>query len=316
MKRIVFLLLSITIFVTGCSFGASEKSDSNANNDSVFTIVTSFYPMYVFTKNIADGIDGVEVKNMTETNSGCLHDYQLLPGDMKVLETADVFIINGAGMEIFMTDIINRLPNLNIITASDGIELLFSSAHTHENESETQEHSDEAGVYNSHVWLSPENAKAEVLNIANMLMEIDPKNADKYRLNSESYINSIDELDFELSELFKPLEEKSIITNHEAFEYMANRYNFKVAATIQTDHNQSISAAEMARLVNVAADENVILIASEEQYEDNIVQTLSRECGIKVVELNAIVSGNDDYKEVYKNVMMNNANALLSGLDR
>ena len=58
--------------------------------------------MYVATINITDGVDGVEVYNMTKPQTGCLHDYQLMTDDMKTLEKADAFVINGAGMEDFM----------------------------------------------------------------------------------------------------------------------------------------------------------------------------------------------------------------------
>ena len=62
------------------------------------TIVTSFYPIYIFALNLTEGIEGVEVRNLTAPDTGCLHDYQLQTGDMKKLAAADAFLINGAGM--------------------------------------------------------------------------------------------------------------------------------------------------------------------------------------------------------------------------
>ena len=64
--------------------------------------MTSFYPMYIMTLNITQGVEGVQVDNMAGQQAGCLHDYQLQNKDMKNLERADVFVINGAGMESFM----------------------------------------------------------------------------------------------------------------------------------------------------------------------------------------------------------------------
>ena len=62
------------------------------------TIVTSFYPMYVAVSNLVDGIDEIRVRNLSEPQTGCLHDFQLTPEDMKLLSGADVFVVNGGGI--------------------------------------------------------------------------------------------------------------------------------------------------------------------------------------------------------------------------
>ena len=74
--------------------------------------------------NITDGIDGIQVDNMAGQQTGCLHDYQLQSKDMKNIEQADVFVINGAGMESFMEKVTDQLPDLRVIDSSEGISLL------------------------------------------------------------------------------------------------------------------------------------------------------------------------------------------------
>lgn len=75
-------------------------------------IVTSFYPMYVFTQNVAAGIEGVRVENMAQQSVGCLHDYQLQTRDMAMIEEADVLVINGGGMEQFMDKVTAQRADL------------------------------------------------------------------------------------------------------------------------------------------------------------------------------------------------------------
>ena len=65
-------------------------------------IVASFYPVYIFAQNILKDIPGVSLSCMTAPSTGCLHDYQLLTGDMRLLARADALLINGAGMESFL----------------------------------------------------------------------------------------------------------------------------------------------------------------------------------------------------------------------
>ena len=88
------------------------------------TVVTSFYPIYLFALNLTDGLDGVEVHNLAAPGTGCLHDYQLQTGDMKKLAQADVFLINGAGMESFLPGVTDAFPSLPVVNASEGIDLL------------------------------------------------------------------------------------------------------------------------------------------------------------------------------------------------
>ena len=123
MKRIFSLFTLLTLFslaFVGCGGNDSGgKSDKKA--EGPFRIVTSFYPMYIAAINITDGIDGVEVVNMTKPQTGCLHDYQLSTGDLTTLEKADAFVINGAGMEAFLDKVIRQQKNLKRIDASKDI---------------------------------------------------------------------------------------------------------------------------------------------------------------------------------------------------
>ena len=89
------------------------------------TIVTSFYPIWIMTLNLTKGLeDHVFVRNMAAPSVGCLHDYQLQTSDMKALSGADLFLVNGAGMEAFLPEITHALPNLPVVEASEGIDLL------------------------------------------------------------------------------------------------------------------------------------------------------------------------------------------------
>ena len=91
-KKLLAALLTLLIFLSP-TFAAAE------------TVVTSFYPIYLFALNLTQGIDGITIRNLAAPNTGCLHDYQLSTGDMKVLNKADVFLINGAGMELSLIHI-------------------------------------------------------------------------------------------------------------------------------------------------------------------------------------------------------------------
>ena len=114
--KLKVLFVALLICLTGCS------RTNNQNTDD-FNIVTSFYPIYVFTKNITRDIPGVTVTNMSSNHDGCLHDYSLTTTDMKSLSNADAFIINGAGLEEFLEKAYEANPSINIIDSSENIKL-------------------------------------------------------------------------------------------------------------------------------------------------------------------------------------------------
>jgi len=146
-KKLLFLMSVFTVIVIGTvalvkSTTKNNQFDHDRENNLV--IVTSFYPMYVLTQNLVEGIQGVSVVNLTSAQVGCLHDYQLTTEDMKTLSTGDIFIMNGGGMESFLEDVVNAYPSLTLIDASAGIELLPSYAqHDHNHEDETEHNHDD-----------------------------------------------------------------------------------------------------------------------------------------------------------------------------
>ena len=93
-KGLVLFLLSALLF-TACG---TEKNKTEETDK--LTVVTSFYPVYLLAQEIVQGAEGIRLENMAQPQTGCLHDYELSISDMKLLETADIFIINGGGMEL------------------------------------------------------------------------------------------------------------------------------------------------------------------------------------------------------------------------
>ncbi|MGI6183708.1 MAG: metal ABC transporter substrate-binding protein [Candidatus Fimadaptatus sp.] len=117
------LMLSAALLLAGAPARAADE----------FDILTSFYPMYLLTVNVAGGIEGVNVVNMAEQNVGCLHDYSLRTGDMRMIHSADVVVVNGAGMEGFIDKIVDDQQK-PVIDASQGIELITAQGHGDEDD--------------------------------------------------------------------------------------------------------------------------------------------------------------------------------------
>ncbi len=132
------VLLAVILFVGSVltmAYVRTEQKKEQAK-DSDLLMVTSFYPMYVAAENVIGDVEGVTLENLSEPQTGCLHDYQLTAADMKLLSKADVFIVNGGGIESFLSDVAESYPNLKIVQACDGIDLLESAEGTEESHSD------------------------------------------------------------------------------------------------------------------------------------------------------------------------------------
>ena len=131
------VLLAVILFVGSVLttiYVRTEQKQEQAKGDNLL-VVTSFYPMYVATENVIGDVEGVTLENLSEPQTGCLHDYQLTAADMKLLSKADVFIVNGGGIESFLSDVAESYPDLKIVQACDGIDLLESAEGTEESDS-------------------------------------------------------------------------------------------------------------------------------------------------------------------------------------
>ncbi len=291
------LMMILTLLFSGCA----------AQTDGQKVIVTSFYPMYILTQNVAAGIDGVTVQNMAEQNVGCLHDYQLQTRDMVTLEGADALVINGGGMEQFMDKVMTLREDLPVIDASEGIEMLPSaSEHDHDDH---DDHDHEGEVMNAHVWLDPSLAMVQVRNIAEGLANADPDHADAYRSNAEAYILKLEQLKAEIVEQLAPYAGREIITFHEAFTYFAEAFGLHVAGVIATEPGEEPSTRDIADTCDLVDTLGIRTLFVEPQYPQKAAQTIARETGASIYTLDPCVSG-DGSMESYENIMRENARVL------
>ena len=295
-KILSLLLLVLSVALVGC--GGADKGAEKKSAEP-FRIVTSFYPMYVATINITDGVDGVEVYNMTKPQTGCLHDYQLMTEDMKTLEKADAFVINGAGMEDFMDKVTEQQKKLKVIDASRGIELI---------------HDDEGD--NPHVWLSVTDEIAQVRNIADQLKEADPAHADKYEKNAAAYIEKLTALKNEMHAALDNVPHKDIVTFHEAFPYFAKEFNLNIIGVVEREPGTEPTPTELQETIEQVNVLPTKVLFTEPQYSPAAAETIARETGAKIYTLDPVVTGEATpaAKDAYIDTMKKNMKVLQEAL--
>lgn len=282
MKKIILLPMLFIIF----TFSACTKS-SNETKER-FTVITSFYPVYIIAKNVANTADGVRIINMTPPITGCLHDYSVTAGDMKLIEKADLFLMNGAGMESFSDEISSRYPKLNIKTLDKDVEIFED---------------------NPHIWLSLDNMVKMISNCEAVLSEADSSNSALYKKNAEIYISEIKSLQNEMHSALANFKGRKIVTFHEAFPYFAKEFSFEIASVIEREPGSEPSAKELAETIRIVKQSKVKSIFAEPQYPKSAAETIAKETGVKLFVLDPAVTGPDDTKS-YINIMKKNLSVL------
>lgn len=313
-KKTIKLLMALIIVAIVGSFIVYiyiEKGETEEKNDvSQISAVTSFYPTYIIALNITDQIPELKVNSLTDFSAGCLHDYQLTTGDMKILSTADVFLMNGGGMEGYIEEVVENYPDLNIVNISMDIPMLDSDEHE--------------GEVNPHVWLDPTRYSEQISNMKDGLVQYVESHADlsqetknkviqQLNTNAEAYLEKVSVLEKELNDLQATVKEsdrnQKVVIFHETFTYIADRVGLDVAHTVEIDSDTSLSAGEIAEVIDLVKKEQIEFLFTEEQYGSSITDRIEEETEAIAYVIDSAVTG-DGSKDSYLEAMNKNLEFL------
>ncbi len=290
-KKLSVLLLALAVFLAGCG----KQIDTTENSEKL-QVVTSFYPIYLLAQAVTEGAEGLELRNMAQPQTGCLHDYELTISDMKLLEGADVLIINGGGMESFLEQALERYPELVIVDTSAGMELLEEEEH-HHHEGETEEEHDAHDGHdhegNPHVWLSLEKAAEQAEAIAEALAELDMADAEIFTENAEVFHEGAHELRERVHEMGIPEGEFAAVF-HEGFAYLTELFHMENVFGIFADEYQMPSAKELAEATDEAKEHDIRFFLTAADNGRIYAETLAKELDEKIVVLDPLTTADEE----------------------
>lgn len=284
MRKVIFtsiIMIFLLLVLTGCG---SQKEENSS-----FSVVTSFYPMYIIAINLCDGID-VNVENMTDTAVGCLHDYTLQTKDLRKVENADMFIINGLGVENFIDKITENRENLYISDTSKADLYLI------QDEDET----------NGHVWNNAENYIKQIEIVKEDLVKNNPENKDKYEKNAEEYTNKIKELE---NNRFISQEKKYVVSCNEALAYILDEANLEVIPVYTENEESTLSGNMLSDIINEVKDKNINAIFMDKDDDRTNAELIAKETNAQIYVLDSGLSGELD-KNAYIDTMNKNYDVL------
>ncbi|MDO5725432.1 MAG: zinc ABC transporter substrate-binding protein [Tissierellia bacterium] len=305
-NKILILIIAMLILTTAC-----KNKDLSEKETDKLQIYTSVYPMYDFAKRIAK--DRADVINIIPAGQEA-HGWEPSSKELNALETADVFIYNGAGLEHWVEKVLDNLnENVIFLEASKGLELL--EGHHDHDEHEHDEH--DHGEYDPHTWLSIKNAIKEMENIKELLIKVDPENEEYFEENFQIEKAKFEELNRVFESELKDLKNRKIVVNHEAFGYLARDYNLEQIGIQGLNAETEPDPKRMAEIVEFIKDKKIDTVFTETLISSKVSETIANETGAKVLVLNPIEGLTEeelnDNKD-YISIMKDNLESLLKAL--
>jgi zinc/manganese transport system substrate-binding protein len=232
--------------------------------------IASFSILGDLMKNV--GGERVAVTTLVGPNAD-VHVYSPSPGDVKSIATATAVVINGLGLEGWMTRLITASgTKAAVVTASQGVKPLEIASGRH------------AGQIDPHAWQSVANAKIYVVNIRDGFSAADGDNKDYYETKANSYLAKLDALDKEVKEAIGrvPPDRRKVITTHHAFGYFAEAYGVEFISPEGVSTDAEPSAKDLANIVAQIRTQKISAIFMENISDPRLVQQIAHDTGVGV----------------------------------
>jgi len=278
-NKLFFIIVGVILIVLVgylLNVGLFKKSTVQEPTNTKLQVSSSFYPLYYFASEI--GKDKTHVINITPAGVEP-HDYDPTPQDIARIQESNVLIYNGAGFEPWLDKIKGDFNKTTLVDTSAEVQL--------------EESKEESGK-DPHIWLSPILAKSQVNKIVEGFITVDTKNKSLYEKNGDDLKQKIDELDKKYKEGLRSCKQKSFVTSHAAFGYLAREYNLTQVPISGLSPDEEPSPAELVKVTKFAKENNVKYIFFETLVSPKLAETIAKEISAQTLVLDPVEGLSDD----------------------
>lgn len=300
MKKKIYLIFIAVLLITLVSGCNSNKGQSKGKSRDEINVMASFNAVADITKEI--GRDKVNVSVMVPKGTEA-HDFEPKPKDVASLNESDLFIYNGLDMEHWAEDTLKTInSDVTIVEASKDANLLELK-----NSSDDHGH----GNYDPHIWLSLKEAKVMAKNIMEGLIKVDAANEDYYVENFNDFTKRADELFNEYEKKFQYVKNKNFVTGHEAFAYLCRDFDLTQKSVAGVFNEGEATSVKLKETIDYCKSNNVKTIFMEQGASSKVTDTISKETGAKVEEINTL-----EIEGTYIDTMKSNLEKIYNGLNK
>lgn len=271
-------LIGLTVVAAGC--GAASGDDGKVVAVATTTQIGDFVGEV--------GGEAVEVEQLLQPNSDP-HDYEPRPSDVQAVAEADVIYASGDGLDEWIEEVTaDSGTDAEVVDLGAVVPIRLAGQdeeeHAHEEEhSEGEEGHDHDSKYDPHWWHDPRNAEAAVAEIERTLAQVDPSQMREFAANAATYEKELRALDAGIASCIDsvPAAQRKLVTDHDAFNYFANRYGIEVVGAVipsQTTQAQP-SAKELSELADTIEAEGVKAVFPESSVSSKVAKAIAEQTG-------------------------------------
>lgn len=334
MKRVIIMLVSACLILSGCTESAVPK-EGKAETGKL-KVVTTLFPYYDFVRQIAG--DKVDLTMVVPAGMDS-HSFEPTPADMVTIQNADVLICNGGAMEHWLEQVLESAVNPDRIVAvmMDSVDYVeeehvegMEEEDEHEHEHQDHDHvevdlSGDDGhaapiEYDEHIWTSPVNARKIAAEITRTLTGADPEHAEYYQEHAAEYDEKLQKLDQDFWQVMKDRKRSMIIVGDKfPFRYLADEYGLSYRAAFSgCSTDTEPSARTIAYLVDKVKEEQIPVIYYLELSSHRVSEIIGEETGAVPLLLHSchnVTRSQFDGGITYLELMEQNVENLRKGLD-
>lgn len=292
MKRILSLGLALMLLIMSAGCTAQNRTAPTSTKKPL--VFATFYPMYFLTERI--GGDKVQIETLIPPGVEP-HDWEPSPKTLASLSQASLLVANGLDMEPWLADLSQVAPDTKVLKVSERLSTLENG--------------------DPHVWLDPLMTQKMARKVTEALVDIDAANKSYYETNLQKLNQDLAELDQAYVKGLAQVQSRNLVVSHEAFGYLAARYNLNQVALRGLDPDAEPTPAKMAELVDYCKDNHIKYIFYEELINPKVSEILAKEVGAKTLSLNpleSLSSTQAQQQQDYLTVMRENLAHLQQGL--
>lgn len=308
LKYGILIVLAGFVLSACASSSGGDTNSSSRNNEGVVDVMTSFYPMYEFTKQVAGDRANVDIMISGGEDS---HSYEPSAQEVAHVSEADIFIYSSDQMEYWVSDMLETVenPSLNVVRTENalpeeamGIGAHEEHNHLHEGE---EDHNNHRGVHSGHshngqdphTWIDPVYAQKQVDMIKDTLIEVDPTGEETYTQNADAFKKELQRLNEDFNASFSGAENKTFVTQHQAFGHLSERYNLNQESIGGLSTDIVPSPSEITDIIEQVKEYQVPVIYYQAGTNSSIAETVAAEAGIKIAPLYDLEKRTEEMEE-------------------
>ena len=302
MKKRTILWLMLAFFALVLGACGQKSSQDNSSEAKGMKIVTSFYPVYAMVKEVSGNLNDVR---MIQSSSG-IHSFEPSANDIAAIYDADVFVYHSHTLESWAGSLDPSLQksNVKVLEASEGMTLERVPGLE---DMQAGDGIDEKTLYDPHTWLDPEKVAEEAQIIADKLSELDSANKDTYQKNAQNLSAKAHDLTKKYQPIFEKANQKTFVTQHTAFSYLAKRFGLNQLGIAGISPDQEPSPRQLTEIQEFVKTYKVKTIFTESNASSKVADTLVKSTGVSLKTLNPLEADPQNDKSYIENLEENMA---------